>query len=406
MDGDEEAFLPSSEIVEQYDLEDAVRETTSTSSSSASDHEMDADIQTAEGQDIPVHEGREPVALFTGHRPSEAYAVAILKPPPRAESSKIVVSGGEDNKALVWLISTDGIQVLQELEFSESVCSIIASGSTCCISTVDGIIHLYSYSASSGLSHVADCEGTGEPFWMDFSRQTEDFAVAGEEGTVWVYSPTGRVISVCHGLARPSTAGLFFSHDRVIAGDSSGSLYCFNAGTGKAVWKVSGLQAEVLTMALADDKRSLLVGTGAGELVLVNAATGHILHRVSAFPNQGAEAVAYSGAVPGGIWIAGGADSRLLIYSFDLATLRSELAFSDAVGQEEESLSGVAFIRPVCNDRAAIALMDGKLILVDIKTGEPVATLQSPVSPVLDIAHDRDLLVTASASGLVSVHAL
>jgi WD40 repeat protein len=378
MEEDELTYLPSEDILEEYDLEDTAM------------HDS-IDVETADEQDIDYdavrHPGNPACASFTGHAPSEAYAVAF--------SGNVIISGGGDDQIFFFKISPSGISCVYSEKHNESVACIAVSGRMVASGCLDGTVRVYRIAEDDDdqtVQSLYQLEGiSGEVMWMEWGNAYE-LAVGGEDGSVWIWNADVDAFSVKHvfsGNGQRTLCGAF-SNDKsfLVCGHEQGSIFVYGMQDG-SIKKRHNIPSSVLSVCVHPVLKIFVVGTEAGTVFQCPLLTGSPCALVG--HSDSVESVSFSGNAFVTVSMDG-------IVNF-LDDQKMVVRFSIPI---ESPISCMASSRHL----GIVGCTDGRIHSIDLREGKILESFASNSAPALGAAFNSkgDQFAICSADGHITIY--
>lgn len=392
MDEDEVAYLPTEDIIEEYDFEDAVRPSSHPPPSSDDDDAMSDSEAVLQEYEAVKHQGKSPLVVFTGHYPHEVYAVGAVQ--------NVFISGGGDDRLLFFTISTDGIQVVHEEEHVESVACIGVSPDQSLIASgwVDGLIKVHRV-IGDRVQFVCDCEGIeGEVLWLEWI-DNDTVVAGGEDGAIWSWSVHKDNCTVSQTFfsgngARSMCGSLTPDRSTLVCGDDNGVVYFYSLAQGTLLRKFT-LPESISCISVHPRLKTVLVGLVSGALYQCPLAATSNNHTTPLYHHaDSVECILHN--APSTMFMTAGMDGVLMIVDAATGIKRHKLTLDD----------GICSACMVSDNVIVVGCSDGQVKAVDVRTGEPLSSFENNGAPVLDTCSVPNGFMIGTASGSVNFYSL
>ncbi|XP_077297000.1 angio-associated migratory cell protein [Arctopsyche grandis] len=318
---------------------------------------------------------------------------------------KFAVSGGEDDKAYVWDIST-GEPLFECTEHSDSVLVASFSFDGAFLATAD----------MGGLIQIRRCpteaNATWEPIW---SNQIGDlswgfwhpgahvFICCAEVGDIYVWKiPSGEAkILLNHGQRAP--CGVLLRDGRRLAvGYDDCSIKIWDLKTATSLFHITSESKEIAINAIDSyhDNNLIVAGCIDGKVIMVKSTTGKIIGTLNV--DSTVESVKFSKDPSLGLFAVGTLDGSLTVWDAARQTLRHNCATQE--GGEAIGITSMMWI----NNYIVATCISGCTKVFDGKNGELIQNFSGHKAEVLDISHSSasDSIMTTSDDGTCRIFKL
>ncbi|KAK4003322.1 angio-associated migratory cell protein [Daphnia magna] len=313
------------------------------------------------------------------------------------KESKLVVSGGEDDKAFVWDI-TDGQVVFECGNHQDSVTSALFSHDGCYLATADmsGFIQVWKMATKS----VVWTFETGDLNWLDWHPASHILFAGTVAGETWFWKIPSGDCKTLPGHGERNECGKILPDGRRIAvGYVDGSVKVFDLKTLAVLQHLSGGQMHTNAVSSIDchrDNNLMVSGSLDSTAKLYNTQTGKLLCTLSCLgvgsseEESSVEAVSFCPETSVSLVVTG--------------TLSGKISFWDIPTQIErqsyDQAAGVVKLvwHPKHSHLLFSAGLDGVVRLIDSRSGTLVREYTGHTANILDIAISFDgyHLVTSS----------
>lgn len=364
----------------------------------SSDEEVGGVGVDMETEDIaPTPKELTPCSLQFSQHKGSVFSVGL------SVSGELAVSGGEDDRGVVWRTS-DGVVVWESCGHKDSVVS--------CGFSFDG---KYVYTADMGGKISVLKVKTGEVVW-DFETTDIEWArwhpaahvlLAGcADGITWMWKiPSGQYRTFAGHGASSTCSAIGVTASTLLTGYQDGVVKIWDMKEGELlhhVKKFSGGHSEGVTSLDMGSDRIAVSGSEDGDCKIYNVLTGKVVETIQLSPvdspNRGVESVSLSQS------------SDLLA----CGTLSGSVSIWDVRTQKvRHTLSATAGVVSLqwCFPREHNVLcgaLDGSVTLWDTRSGGVVRHWRAHSDQVLaiDVLEDRGVFVTGSADQTVRIFSL
>ncbi len=353
-----------------------------------------------------------------------------------APGGEVLASGGADGAVRLWAVRgpAAGRQLHHIPTKADSIETLAydPSGKYLAVGGDDGVLRLYEASSRKVVRQMSQERAVRSLAW---SGDGKWIAATGAKNSIVVWeAATGRPLrafgdETVQCLAFAPRGALLVSREE------GGVLRLWDASNGRLVRHFggddegSGARSAIYQVAFANNGRDILVGTTSGTLEVWDSATG--IRRRSLAAHRGRLTAV---AVSGNLVATGGGDNAIRLH--DLATGKALAPVSDPavpmvelsaardnsllvlgpsgdVGRYDRGTGRPVPLRPVGAAVSAVVRPDGreaflvdeqgKLVLVDLKTGKKKPSDSEQPLAALGLSADGKVLVTVGRAGLVTV---
>eukprot|EP01114_Cavostelium_apophysatum_P021330 TRINITY_DN7415_c0_g1_i1.p1 TRINITY_DN7415_c0_g1~~TRINITY_DN7415_c0_g1_i1.p1 ORF type:complete len:407 (-),score=71.29 TRINITY_DN7415_c0_g1_i1:180-1400(-) len=294
------------------------------------DEDMDeTPAEPEEGNKAPAQD--DSVVGFLGHKDS-VFCVAVH---PfcdlNANVNTIAVTGGGDEHAYIWNITT-GTTLFELKGHKDSVVSVgfNFNGNLIATGSYDATVKVWETSTGNLLFTLDGPQNEIE--WVQWHAKGNVVLAGSRDGLSWMWNTVdGKCMSVFAGHEAPVTCGTFSQDGKlVVTGSEDMTVRIWDPKTGQPAHVIRGPKFHTGPITSVDTHPSNLVVSGAqdGEARLSNMTTGKLLGNLSGHDDS-VEAVAFSLVAP---FIATGSlDSKVNIYDLSTLQIRGTCKHDDAV---------------------------------------------------------------------------
>ncbi|KAI1291726.1 Angio-associated migratory cell protein [Halotydeus destructor] len=358
------------------------------------DDDIDEDEDYVTENEPPEEDAK---IVVTGHKE------AVLSIAVKADGD-IAVSGGQDDKALIWNTSTG--QILHE--FTGHKDSVVSVGFSCketFVATGDmgGLIQVFKVGTFENIFTYE----TDDLQWMRWHPTLDTVLLCGtESGNAWMFKVNDYTqVKTFQGPGFSNTAGSFTScGTKAMMGYDDGSLRLWDLKSGSTSATIKGNLAHTSTVTCLDIKCDDSVGASGstdGTVKLVNLQSGKLVNTfecgkarntvessASEPKDRSIESVAFCPSLP----LLATATVSGVIEVWDSSTFVCRTSMSNP--------SGISSINwnPIESSLLHVAGLDGSLITYDGRSGQQHSALYGHRDQILDFAVSKtnNILVTAS----------
>jgi WD40 repeat protein len=282
-DADEEAYLPSEDILEEYSVsEDShptpIEETTGDQGLS----DEGETISSSEIEDLndTSRLGKHPMCLFSGIN-GEAYSAQLF---PAANKQNWLVCGGGDDKA--YLYDYANMEKLKEFgPFGDSVITSEFFGpnsSLLLIASMNGKLLVCDIEKD----RYTSIDGPEEMVWCSGHHSVPAIFGGTPDGFLWIWqvfpSKPDLQVECIHVLgghgSSISTSDFSFDGKQIVTGDESGSVLCWKLKDGTVLQKYQ-LNDPITCISCHPISDIAAVGTISGKFQVISISSPNVLHR-------------------------------------------------------------------------------------------------------------------------------
>ena len=385
MEQDEATFLPTDDIIEEFDCEDAVSPDTP---------EDDFDITSDHGShgsvdyDDVQYEGEEPTFSVSFGGSNEVYAVEYW--------NDYLVTGGQDD--CVRFFTRDRVEGTLEVQMedkgTDSVSCIKGKGQYVAVGWVDGSLSVYMLKNKQPELYARMQDTEGEIVWINWHK-TDTILFGANDGSVWSVSIVGnelQVNGVFSGNNLPSTAGIVTEKDTLITGDERGTVFIFSIPTLDLKRK---FQVSSSVVSILHTTNRLLLSTVDGQVYVIGDDGQGAPKLVLSADSDSIEQLVYSKY--GNCIVIGSLSGRLIMLDPSTMNVKQDMTFG----------YGICHVR-VVEDQLLLGSDDGRLFMISTGTGElsrSFATNSAPIHGVCVDTHARELAI-CTGDGSVHIYSI
>lgn len=310
-----------------------------------------------------------------------------------ASSGSLAASGGEDDLAIVWDIST-GKTLFKCDGHSDSVVQVAfnSKGNLLATGDMSGKIQIWNVDTGSRVITYAD---VSELEWLEWHHSADILLAGAKDGLIWMWLVPKTECKLFSAEGLPCLAGkLLPDGKRLVAAYENGIVRLWNLKDSINT-VVSGLAREVLGTVLTVDVHSNqslgACGTETGTVALFHTENAKFtsvfqVPPVDADCSNSIETVAFSPDQP--LLASGSVQGRLNVWDLNSESSRVDVPHPN----------GIVKIKWLDSFRFVTACLDGVLRLIDSRSGEIQKTFTGHISEILDfcVSGDKSLLLTAS----------
>ena len=368
-DADEEAYLPSEDILEEYSISD------DTHSPPVEETVGDQGI-TDEGETISSSEiedlndtsrlGKHPMCLFSGIN-GEAYSAHLF---PLVDKHSWLVCGGGDDKA--YLYDYANMESLKEFgPFGDSVIATEFFGPNSgllLIASLNGKLLIYDVEKDSSTS----VEGPEELVWCISHPSAPAIFAGTPDGFLWIWQvfpskPETPVecIHVLGGHNGPvNTSDFSFDGKYIVTGDESGSVFCWKLKDGVILQKYQ-LNDPITCISCHPTSDIAVIGTISGKYQVISISSHNVLFKDQTTPQNEENEAAVS--VESLIFT-----NNILLIS-NMSGLLLALDSNSFVERWRHQLEeGITQIKALKGINVLIGLSNGSVLMVDVRNGQVI----------------------------------
>lgn len=302
----------------------------------------------------------------------------------------IVISGGGDDKAFIWNVST-GQVIHQLIGHTDSIVAVQFSfnGKLAATGGMEGVVKVWDVATGS---MVAQLEGPDEITWICWHSKGSILLAGANDGSAWMWMSNGQVMQVFSGHSAPLTAGCFSPDGKlVVTGSEDGSVIVWDPKNASPIQKFTAAdgrfnQAPITTVGFSNDSTLLLTGSQDGAIKAVHPQNGKILASLDGHSDS-IECIEYSKIIP--LVATCGMDGKLCVWEASNLKQRSVLIHDD----------GVVKAKWHPTEPLLISVSVDKTVRVwDARTGQCVRVFRGHTQPILDMSLSIDGRKIISAS--------
>jgi outer membrane protein assembly factor BamB len=403
-DADEEAYLPSEDILEEYSLSNET--STSPTVEAPGDHDSADEGETISSSEIEdlndtSRMGKHPMCLFSGIE-GEAYSAQLY---PKSDKHSWLVCGGGDDKA--YLYDYASMENLKEFgPFGDSVISTEFFGSDSdllLIASMNGKIVIHDI----GKDIQTSVEGPEEIVWCKAHPTANAIFAGSSDGSLWIWQvfPSKpelpvECIHVLGGHSGPIDAFDFsFDGKHIITGDESGNVLCWRLKDGTITQKYN-LNDPITCIACHTKSDVASIGTLSGKCHVVSISSHNVL-----FKNEASSSSSNSN------------DTSVEAMTFTNNTLVVSNMSGLLLALDSNSFAerwrlplheGVTQIRTLKGINVLIGLSNGSILMVDVRSGQIIerymGSTDGPTTLNYLSVHGDSKFIAAFLDGNVQVY--
>ncbi|EFX86282.1 hypothetical protein DAPPUDRAFT_187565 [Daphnia pulex] len=313
------------------------------------------------------------------------------------KESKLVVSGGEDDKAYVWNI-TDGQVLFECTNHQDSVTCALFSHDGCYVATADmaGLIQVWKV----GTKSVVWTFETGDLTWIDWHPASHILFAGTDAGDTWMWKIPSGDCKTLPGHGERNECGKILPDGRRIAvGYVDGSVKVFDLKTLAVLQHSNGGQTHTNGVSSIDchrDNNLIVSGSFDSTAKLYNSQTGKLLCTLSCVGVGGSEdqssveAVSFCPETSVNLVVTGTLSGK--ISCWDIPTQIERQSYDQSAGVVK------LVWHPKHTHLLFSAGLDGVVRLIDSRSGTLVREYRGHTADLLDISVSFDgyHLVTSS----------
>ncbi|EMR08018.1 hypothetical protein PNEG_03460 [Pneumocystis murina B123] len=246
----------------------------------------------------------------------------------------IIVSGGGDDVAYIWRISTrERLCKLTGHKDSVTVSSFSYDGEYVATGGMDGQILIWRYKNNGEL--VTTLEGGDEILWVQWHPKGNILLSGSNDANVWMWKiPSGNVLQLFSFHKKPVNAGSFTPDGKkIVTASEDGSLIIWDPKNASIIHKITSSDSRFdcggLTC-LAYNKEGTVVAVGgiSGKVKIISLISGALLENLNE-QKESIESISYCDVLP--IIACASIDGTVALYDTFTYKLRNVLAHDGAV---------------------------------------------------------------------------
>ncbi|GBL97583.1 Angio-associated migratory cell protein [Araneus ventricosus] len=241
----------------------------------------------------------------------------------------LAVTGGQDDRAVVWDTNTDQQAKFVITEHRDSVIAADFNHDSSLVASadMDGLIQVWNVSSGS---HEWDFETT-EITWMAWHPTTNLLFAGTIDGNCWKWSvPDGATCEVfpTHGVAS-SCGRLLDNGSKCVVGYQDGSVKLWDVTNSSLIGSLHDHKQGVLCLASSPDGTLIASGAEDGTVKLIRSSNFKVLHSWNVAEDTGIESIGFFRSHP--LIAVGTSQGDLNIYDLSTYTLRASTNLGDSI---------------------------------------------------------------------------
>lgn len=376
-------------------------------------------IEAGDAENVEMDIPDSSILTFRGHE-KPVFTCAVSE---RESGETLVLTGGEDDRAVLW--NLDSGQVVSTLEgFKDSVVRTAFSkdGSFYAACDMSGVIKAFKMATNE---MVWEFE-TSDITWMSWHPMANILFATTVDSELWMWMIPSGVSKIFPGHGeKAETARILPDGKRTIVAYGDGTLRLFDLKSGDLVHNFSGINGHDCSIVSLDVKspEGNLVAAGAvdGTVKLLNLTSGKSICTFScgsSTPQQqnsqqnenedeemedavdsncGVEAVLFSTSADMNFLVSGTLEGKVGVWDIATQTARQTISVGSGV-------SKMKWVDNSSSNLLLVATLDGAVVVVDVRTGEIKSAYTGHSAYLYDFAlTSKKKLVTTSDDGTAKV---
>ncbi|BFZ21975.1 hypothetical protein BsWGS_25014 [Bradybaena similaris] len=393
---DDDFTINPNEVVKVIDLESVADAQTNSVLTDSDDDDNDDDImETEEASSVPTSD--DSVLTFIGHKDNPVICTRLSP-----ADNEIAVTGGQDDRALVWS-TRDGSIIFQCTGHTDTVVSVGFSHDGSMVATADmkGLIKVWRVDQGK---EIWSFDGS-EIEWIQWHHGTPVLLVGTKDGQVSMYRIPSEECKTLVGYGPSAQCGKILPNGTVACvGYEDGAVKIWDLKTSTATHTISGREGHQSSVFCVDTNSSgSLILTGSGDMTakVISPTTGKVLSTLkchdSGEEDDSVETVGFSHTHD--YAATGTLGGSLEIWDLPTKSVRHKCDHPYGIVKLMWSRTSPVFYT---------ACLDGNFRQFDSRNGQLVRTWHGHSAQILDfdLARNEDIAVTASDDFTAKVFSL